>query len=135
MKNQVFQDDVRERKREEGKDIRDLHRCPREKIFAAICSFSSNAQFAELDFQACFGRMACYLLWKTTPFGSRPRPIVFKMTNNSLSKQRRVSKLSTTRPTTTLTTAATTTATFVCFLFLPVLFILQDYLQTMSTAT
>ena len=27
MKNQVFQDDVSERKGEEGKDIVDLHRC------------------------------------------------------------------------------------------------------------
>ena len=47
------------------------------------------------DFQACFGRMACSWKWKAAPFGSRPQPIVFKMTNNSLSKERHVSKLST----------------------------------------
>ena len=38
----------------------------------------SNAQFAELD---CFGTMACFLLWKAAPFGSRPQPMKFKMTN------------------------------------------------------
>ena len=47
------------------------------------------------DFKACFGRMASSLKWKAAPFGSRPQPIAFKMTNNYLSKQRHVSNLST----------------------------------------
>ena len=37
---QVFQDDVRERKKEKGKDIRDLHRCPIHKFLAPVCSSS-----------------------------------------------------------------------------------------------
>ena len=97
-----FQDDVRERKREEGKDIRDLYRCPIHNFLAAIFSSSpSSVKFTicriliNFDFKACFGRMASSLKWKAAPFGSRPQPIAFKMTNNYLSKQRHVSSLST----------------------------------------
>ena len=50
---QVFQDDVRERKEEGGKDIVDLHRSLIHNFLAPVCSPSfflwSNAQFAELD--------------------------------------------------------------------------------------
>ena len=39
----LFQDDIRERKEEEGKDIGDLHRCPIYNFFAAVCSSSSSS--------------------------------------------------------------------------------------------
>jgi hypothetical protein len=39
-RNQVFQDDIRERKGEEGKDIGDLHRCPIDNPPAAESSSS-----------------------------------------------------------------------------------------------
>jgi len=35
----------------------------------------------QLDFEASFGTMACFLERKAAPFGSRPRPMKFKMTN------------------------------------------------------
>ena len=85
MRNQVFQDDIRERKGEDGKDIGDLHRCPIDNSLAAESPSSAQcAMCAEIDFQACFGRMADNgLLLKTeaAPFGSRPQPMKFKMTN------------------------------------------------------
>ena len=87
-KNQVFQDDVREKKREEGKDIRDLHRCqytiflpPSPAESSSLVKIGNLPNLIDLDFRACFGMMACFLLWKTSPFGSRPRPMKFKMTN------------------------------------------------------
>jgi hypothetical protein len=55
-----------------------------------------NARFAELDFQACFGTVACFLERKAAPFGSRPRPMKFKMTNAAFAADR----LQLTRPTT-----------------------------------
>src|SRR6266542_2177512 len=81
MRNQVFQDDVRDGKCEEGKDIGDLHRCPINNFPAAESSSSPQARFAELDFQACFGKMACFFERKVAPFVSRPQPMKFKMTN------------------------------------------------------
>ena len=87
-KNQVFQDDVRERKREEGKDIRDLHRCqytifllPSPAESSSLVKIGNLPNLINFDFRASFGMMACFLLWTTSPFGSRPRPMKFKMTN------------------------------------------------------
>ena len=60
-RNQVFQDDVREGKREEGKDIRDLHRYPIDNSLSAIFSSSSSIcqtrnlpNLNNFDSQACF---------------------------------------------------------------------------------
>ena len=53
----------------------------------SCCKSSSSAamrdllNLIQLDFQASFGTMACFLERKAAPFGSRPRPMKFKMTN------------------------------------------------------
>jgi len=50
-----------------------------QKFFLAAMRDLPN--LIQLDFQASFGTMACFLERKTAPFGSRPRPMKFKMTN------------------------------------------------------
>jgi len=47
----------------------------------AKTSCHCRSPIAELDFKAAFGTMACFLEWKPAPFGCRPRPMEFKMTN------------------------------------------------------
>jgi hypothetical protein len=75
MRNQVFQDDVRERKREEGEDIRDLHRYPIDNSLPAICSscfFLSQMRnlpnLINFDFQACFWNDGLLLISESSSF-------------------------------------------------------------------
>jgi len=42
----------------------------------------------QLDFEANFGTMACFLERKAAPFGSRPRQMEFKMTNAVIAADR-----------------------------------------------
>ena|SRR5882762_8983496 len=76
-RNQVFQDDIRKRKEEGGKDIVDLHRCPKHNFLAAVCSSSfllsqmrNLPNLINFDFKFCFGNdgllliMVSSSLWK-----------------------------------------------------------------------
>ena len=62
-----------------------LTQMPMDNFFAAETTSSPQSTFlSNLILRPvvnCFGIMACFLEWKAAPFGSRPQPMRFKMTN------------------------------------------------------